>query len=276
MRVSIIAAIYNNVDALIHIVKALKEQDYSDFVLIVAEDGNDQKISEYQKSVSGIDILHTTQKDIGLPKARSQNNAIIESTGDYLIFIDGDCIPHHNFISSHAALSEKGRVPSGIRVNFGPPISKAIRNDSLKSSTLENRYLLFSPILWSDGATHIGQGIRISPQGWLYKKHISQRKKSNTNILRCNFSCFKKYFIKIDGFDEGYGEACIPDDTDVQWRFEAANFKIKSYKLIANVFHLHHIPHSKLDKSISDSMINKIHLRKNNGVHLAEIGISSH
>ena len=200
MRVSIIVAFYKDLQALKLIVEALKKQDYNDFELVVAEDNNDISVSNYLASVESIDILHTTQKDNGIQKARSQNNAIIKSTGDYLIFIDGDCIPYPKFISSHVALSEKGCVLSGRRVNLGPRISRLIRKGRINAATLQKNYLLFLPVLLADHATHAGQGISLSPQGWIYRKHISKRKKSNLSLLGCNFSCFKQDFVSIDGF----------------------------------------------------------------------------
>lgn len=274
MRISIITAIYKDIEALRIIVDALKQQDYSNFELIVAEDNNDPAIADYLDSVSGLTILHTTQEDIGIRKARSQNNAILKSTGDYLIFIDGDCIPYPGFISSHVALSRKGHVLSGRRVNLGKRISQLIRNKSLKPSSLANHYLLFTPLLWADHATHIAQGIALSPGGWLYNNVVSKRKKSNLNLLGCNFSCFKRDIVAIDGFDESYGETALPDDTDLQWRLVASGLKLKSCKMVANTFHLHHDrSHRNIDHTNElDRMLKK----QANGEYRATLGLSSH
>ncbi|WP_294923770.1 hypothetical protein [Sulfuricurvum sp.] len=46
--------------------------------------------------------------------------------------------------------------------------------------------------------------------------------------------------VAINGFDEGYGETSLSDDTDLDWRFRAAGLKIKSCKNVANQFHLWH------------------------------------
>jgi cellulose synthase/poly-beta-1,6-N-acetylglucosamine synthase-like glycosyltransferase len=59
---------------------------------------------EYVASITDLDVKHTTQEDIGIRKARSQNNGIIVSSGDYLIFIDGDCVPYTTFVEAHVAL----------------------------------------------------------------------------------------------------------------------------------------------------------------------------
>lgn len=276
MRISLIAAFYKDIEALKLIIDSVRQQDYGNFELIVAEDNNDPYISEFLKTITDIDIIHTTQEDIGIRKARSQNNAIIKSTGDYLIFIDADCIPYTTFISSHAKLAEKGHVLSGRRVNLGPKTSSLVRRRRINPVTLEKFFLLYTPILILDGTTHLGQGMHFNPEGYIYRNIISKRKKSNISLLGCNFSCFKDDILALDGFDELYlGESCLPDDTDIQWRFEACGIKLKSCKMAANVFHLHHglRAHQQID---SAAEISKMLARKARHDYKAETGISTH
>ena len=276
MRVSLIAAFYKDIVALKLIIKALKRQDYNNFELIVAEDNCAPEIAEYLNSVTEIDIIHTSQEDIGIRKARSLNNAIIQSTGDYLIFIDADCIPYKTFISSHVKLAEKGCVLSGRRVNLGPRISAAIRNNRLDTSTLERFYILSLPALMFDHATHLGQGVSFDPDGFIYRNTISKRKGSNVSLLGCNFSCFKDDMLAIDGFDEIYlGESCLSDDTDLNWRFASYGLRMKSCKMVANVFHLHHgaRPHQPID---SVAELEKMQSRMKANDYRTGVGISSH
>lgn len=276
MRISLIAAFYKDIEALQLIIEALRTQDYQDFELIIAEDNNDPAISTFLNSVTDIDILHTSQKDDGIRKARSVNNAIIKSTGDYLIFIDADCIPYHSFISSHAKLAERQCALSGRRVNLGPRFSSLLRKNKLKARTLEKYFLLFIPLLMADGASHLTQGISLDAKSFIYRNFIARRKKSNVSLLGCNFSCFKNDMLAIDGFDELYlGESCLADDTDLNWRFAAYDLKLKSCKMAANVFHLYHgnRPHRPID---SMAELSKMEQRKKKNNYTAEIGISSH
>lgn len=275
MRVSLIAAFYKDIVALKIIIEALKRQDYNNFELIVAEDNNAPEIAEYLNSVTEIDIVHTSQDDIGIRKARSINNAIIKSTGDYLIFIDADCIPYSTFVSSHVKLAETSFALSGRRVNLGPRISFAIRNNRLHTSTLERFYLLFVPLLMLDGATHLAQGLNFNPDSFIHRNIISKRKKSNLSLLGCNFSCFKDDMLELDGFDEFYlGESCLSDDTDLNWRFSAYDLKLKSCKMSANVFHLHHglRPRQAIDAA---KELKKMQTRVKQGNYKAQTGISS-
>ncbi len=274
MRISIIIAVYKDIEALQLIIDSLRNQNYPDLEVVIAEDNNSIEMAEYVSSITDLDVVHTTQEDLGIRKARSQNNAIIKSSGEYLIFIDGDCIPYSTFINSHAKLAEKMCVLSGRRVNLGPTISKKIRERSINALSLEKNYLLHLPFLLKDKSTHTAQGIYIRPDSLLYKKTVAKRKKSNLNILGCNFSCFKSDIVAIDAFDESYGETAVTDDTDLQWRLEAAGLKLKTCKLSANQFHLYHTRHHQV-RDVSD-MVEKMHRRKNAGNYIAEKGLSSH
>lgn len=277
LRISLITAFYKDINALQLIIDSLRIQDYDNFELIVAEDNNDPAIETYLQTITDIDIIHTRQDDLGIRKSRSQNNAIIKSTGDYLIFIDADCIPYRTFISSHAKLAKKGYVLSGRRVNTGKKISSLIRNRKVKPSTLESFFIMSTPVLLIDGSTHINQGLFFNPDGYIYKNIISRRANTNTNILGCNFSCFKNDIVAINGFDESYGQLALPDDTDIQWRFIAYGLKLKSCKMAANVFHLHHkIKTVNIDAEEAALMNKKMNEKKSRGEYKASIGLSSH
>ena len=274
IRISLIAAFYKDLTALELIVQSLKEQSYKNFELVVAEDNNDPATREFIGTIKDIDIIHTSQPDQGIQKARSINNAILASTGDYLVFIDGDCIPCKNFLQAHASLAETGKVLSGRRVNLGPRMSDLLRSRKLNIRTLENYYLFFAPLLLLDGATHIDQGLTFNPQGWFYQQVIAKRKKSNLSLLGCNYSCFKKDMIEIDGYDECYGETALADDTDLQWRLALVGLKMKSCKMTANVYHLHH--ESSHRTTTAPVEIALMESRKEAGDYHAHTGLKSH
>lgn len=274
MRISIIIAVYKDIESLNLIINALRKQNYPDLEVVIAEDNDSVEMAEYVKSIKGLNVVHTTQEDLGIRKARSQNNAILKSSGDYLIFIDGDCIPYSSFINAHSSQAEPGFVLSGRRVNLGPGISKKIRNKTIDPHTIEKNFIFNSLSLILDKSSHTTQGIYISPTSWLYKNTVAKRKKSNLNILGCNFSSYKSDLLAIDGFDESYGETAVPDDTDLQWRLEAAGLKLKTCKMAANQFHLDHSrAHQQQDAT---SMVKKMFMRKEIGNYIAEIGLSSH
>jgi glycosyltransferase involved in cell wall biosynthesis len=242
MRVSIIIAVYKDVEALELVLKSLKNQTYKNFEVIVVEDGRDSNMREYVKSIDYLDIKHTTQDDIGVRKARSQNNGIMASKAKYLIFIDGDCILYTTFIEGHVKLAQDGYVLSGRRLNLDAKLTKKLRNKEISSSDIEKNLFTKYLYLAFDKNSRFEQGISLKADGFIYNTFL-KNKDRNTSILGCNFSCFKKDMLAINGFDESYGESAVSDDMDLDWRFRAYGLKLKSCKNIANMFHLNHKAH---------------------------------
>ena len=275
MKVSIIIAVYKDVEALELIIESLKNQTYKNFEVVIAEDGNCDEMKEYISTIEDLEIKHTTQDDVGIRKTRSLNNGILVSSGEYLIFIDGDCIPYSTFIESHILLSKKNTILSGRRVNLGPKYSKKLRNKNISSYTLEKKFLLYFPFIAFDcKENHSEDGFRFSSNGFIYKKFIEKRKAS-TSMLGCNYSCFKEDITNINGYDEGYGETALGDDTDLQWRFKALGCSFKSARNVANIFHLYHsrsfretIDYKNYFESFNDN--------KKNNTYVCKKGLNSH
>jgi cellulose synthase/poly-beta-1,6-N-acetylglucosamine synthase-like glycosyltransferase len=240
LKVSLIIAVYKNVIALKLILDALRIQTYKNFEVVIAEDDQNTEVKNLLKQYPDLDILHISHPDNGLQKNVIQNKAIAKANGDYLIFIDGDCIPYSTFIEGNVKLAKERRVLSGRRVNLTEKITTKIKSNQIQPLSIEKNYFYYGllSLAW-DKEVRYEQGISINPDGWLYTKLISNRKR-NTEILGCNFSCFKKDFLAINGFDESYGEAILGDDTDLTWRFKALGCELYSSKNVANVFHLYH------------------------------------
>ncbi len=272
MKASIIVAVYKDIQALDLIVKALENQTYKNFELIVAEDAQNDVMREYIRSVQSISIKHTFQEDKGVRKARSQNNGVLAAEGDLLIFIDGDCIPYSTFVESHVTLAQRGIVRSGRRLNLPENLSISVRNGELKSWEIEKSLWKFAPQLLLDKEARFKQGIYINPNGWVYKNLIDRKNRSSA-ILGCNFACFRDDMIAINGFDESYGETAVSDDMDLDWRFRAYGLKLRSCKNAANVMHLYHKAHNRGDAS---SQVARMREREVLGLYRCEKGLNTH
>ena len=270
MKVSVIVAIYKDVEALALIIEALKRQTYKNFEVVIVEDGNSKEMQKFIGFITDLDVIHTTQEDHGVRKASSQNNGLLAATGEYLIFIDGDCIPYSTFVEGHVALSEPDVVLSGRRVNIPIDMAQKVRSGELDVFSIEKNIWKYS-YLFFNKEVRFKQGIHIKPKSFLYKL-ISLRDPS-TSILGCNFSCYKNHMIALNGFDESYGETAIPDDMDWEWRFQAAGLKLKSCKNVANMFHLDHKIHDRGDATPFLKIMND---RKKMGSYICEIGLNTH
>lgn len=246
---SLIISFYNRIDYLEMILAALGRQSFKDFEVIIADDGSNQEVVEginRIKELSGIPIQHVWHEDIGFRKTTILNEAIRQSRSEYLIFIDGDCIPHHRFIEEHFCNREEKVILAGRRANISGKLVKLLNKDRIEAGCLETGFV-FKMIL--DGlfgkSTHIIKG--------LYVKNLWLRKFLNrkaTGVLGSNFSIHKGDMLAVNGFDERYKAPAVGEDTDLEARLRWNNINVKMVKNIAVQYHF---DHPKLARS-SDNM----------------------
>lgn len=252
MKVSVIVPTYKDLEALILILNALKEQTYKDFEVIVAEDNNSEEVAVYlQKNGFPFDVKHYSHEDKGLRKAVAVNSAVRMATGEYLVYIDGDTIPYTTFLEAHVALSAKKQVLCGRRVNLGAKVSSMLRNGNVTSIDIENNYIKKYIFLHKDNIRHYNKGIYLRPHSLLQK--IVSFFDNNVHILASNFSCYKEDMLAINGSDESMPGGPGVDDTDVEWRFIANGIRLKSCKYSANLLHLDH-PRSNRKEALAKNM----------------------
>lgn len=237
--VSVIVAIYNDLEALVLVIDALLSQSYLPDEIIVTEDAEHDHIREYIKNLNNPKVVHLTQKDNEWRKERALNNAIKASTSDYLIFIDGDCVPYTNFVESHLLLSEPNVALCGRRVEPGHSFSTRLRNKELSISSFQKNYLFNYFSLAKDKVRHFDEGLYFKPDSLIFFLiHKFGRKISH--IVGCNWSCYKKNLLMINGYDEDFTLPTTGEDTDIERRLRHFGIQMKSCRNAANVIHLYH------------------------------------
>ena len=243
MKVSVIIAVYKDTEALDLIFNSLSYQSYKNFEVIVAEDG---KSIEVQKCIYdarkkyNFNIVHTIQDDNGVRKSHSQNNGIRASSGEYLIFIDGDCVLYTNFIKNHILLSQKDTIVTGRRVNLGPKYSTMLRDGTITSQWLESHFLQEFLKIKDDAKQerHSEEGFSIELNGLIH--YFLKKRKKTMALLGCNMSMYKNTMLDINGFDEELGNSAFASDTDLEWRLQGLGYNILLGRFLVNQFHLFH------------------------------------
>ena len=237
-NISVIISVYKNVEALKIVLDSLQNQSVLVNEIIISEDGDSPQMEAFVNSLTYNNILHLTQEDKGWRKAIALNNSIRKSAGEYLIFIDGDVVPHSRFIEGHIASSEEKKVSCGKRSELGERTTLNIYNGTSNIENISDKYIQKISSLHRDKIRHYEEGIYLSPSNILHKIFL---KKRNVNyIIGCNFSCYKKDIEAINGFDEDYKHPAIGEDVDLGWRFRGLGIELKSCRNIANVYHLWH------------------------------------
>ncbi len=239
-KASLIISVYKKIRELELILNALRIQTFKGFEVLIADDGSGDELSKFIldfKKTSDLDITHVFQDDSGFRKNKILNKAIRNSNYDYLIFIDGDCIPHSDFVRQHLLHRKTNTVLSGRRVNLSKSLSDQISVDRVINKDYEKIRLKHVLDSWrkNDRTTYIEEGLLIKNK--ILRKLFS---KKEIHIVGCNFSLDKQLIEKINGFDENYVGPGYGEDSDIELRLRRAGAGLKSVRNLAVIFHIHH------------------------------------
>lgn len=267
---TLIISVYGKISELEIILSSLEKQSYrKEYEIIIADDGTGsemERFAEQSKKVFGLNISYITQEDRGFRKNRILNEAIRKSKSDYLIFLDGDCIPHYHFITAHIKYRKPDSVLSGRRVMLGKKISESVMRSYKRHKSFEITFsnLIIDSIRSKNASAHIEEALYIEN-----KKARKFIKEEKLNLLGCNFSIPKNLIEKVNGFDEEYTGPGIGEDTDLEYRLKLTSAKFESLRNLAIVYHLYH-PKTIEERKNYDYFHNYV---KNSGIYFCKKGI---
>jgi len=226
--ISLIISYYKRLDFLELILLSLDKQSYRNFEIIIAEDDNDPATVEFlskSRHLHEFNIKHVSQEDKGFRKTRILNMAVKSATGDKIVFIDGDCMPHRHF------LKEYEKAITNLVFCYGRRVFLSRKHTDILLNTLSVKKMnTFMAFLY--GGKSIGAGLYLP-----FKRNID---KQHRRILGCNWGILRKNILAVNGFDEDYNRAGVGEDFDIDWRLKKTGLKVKSMKGKAIVYHLFH------------------------------------
>jgi glycosyltransferase involved in cell wall biosynthesis len=243
MKLTLIITTYNWPESISLVIESIKCQTIIPDEVIVADDGSTKETKDLInnfKNLSDLNIIHSWQEDIGFRAARSRNNAIDKSSGDYIILIDGDTILHTNFVKDHIAFAEPGYFIQGSRV---------LLSESQTNRAIAKNNINFS--FFSFGLKNRKNSIHSD----LLSKIFSNKKNHLEGIKSCNMSFYRKDCLNINGFNnefEGWGR----EDSEFVVRLMNAGIKRKSIRFNAIQFHLWHNKSSRTLFKRNEVMLN--------------------
>ena len=250
MRTSLIISTYNWPEALDLVLKSVLLQSSPVDEVIIADDGSldsTKLIVEKYKNIFRTSINHIWHKDVGFRKTKILNKAFLACSGDYIIQIDGDIILHENFIKDHIKNAEENRFIHGGRVF----LNKSITLERIKSTEINFHFFNY-------GITN-----RINTIYSPFLSNFFNYKSITLSKTRgCNFSCWKKDFIMVNGYNEdmlGWGF----EDSELSARLIHNGLFKKRLKFTALTYHLYHENNSKKDISLNLSILKNCVVEKN-------------
>lgn len=234
-KISVIITTYNRPDALAAVVQACFTQDDQDFEIIIADDGsthNTQQCVAALQARSPMPLRHVWQEDLGFRAARVRNLGTLAAGGDYIIFLDGDCVPQRDFISQHRKLAQRGYLVSGSRIL----LSQDATARTLAQHIDLQRLTLGQIMRWRlAGDLNKMLQLLLTWPDW---KRTST-KFTWRRIKSCNLAVWRSDLELVNGFDEsflGWGH----EDSDLVVRLFNAGVMRKDGAFATEVFHLWH------------------------------------
>ena len=235
LLVSVVITTFNRSDALLAVLEGLSHQTDTNFEVIVADDGSrDEHVKALTLSplARSLGAIHVWHPDIGFTVSRIRNRGVAASRGNYIIFMDGDCVPEVDFIARHRALAVSGYFLNGSRVLLSDQLTQRVTLAGERLYGRSNAYWILQRVLGN--ANKLTGLLRLPDWMWRVDRGVAW-----TRVRSCNMAVWRTDFERIDGFDEsfvGWGH----EDADFVLRLHHAGVQRKNGFCATEVFHLWH------------------------------------
>jgi glycosyltransferase involved in cell wall biosynthesis len=263
MSCSVIVTTYNDPGKLALVLAGLARQSVMPREIIVADDGSRQDTGDLVRAWAAhmpVPLLHVWHEDRGFRKMRICNLAVLRSSGERIVFLDGDSIPHSRWVEDHDKAHLRADVLCGRRVKLGPRLTERVDATMVQNGGLER---LFSPVLssfLSRDTERWSLGLRF-PAWFARLLHPRPRK-----LMGVNFSVTRRAFEAVNGYD--HDAPAKREDRELELRLLRGGHSFAPLLNRAIVYHLHHpfAPASAEGEALLLSHERASHVRCPNGL----------
>jgi len=226
ISISLVISTFNRPQALAKVFAGVQRQTRWPEEILIADDGSDdvtrELVTKFAQS-SPVPLEHIWHPHDGFRKTVILNKTVVVAKGGYLIFTDGDCVPHPKFVADHAALAEKNFWVQGrrcfVREEFVPEFEPG--------KTPVWQWMLTGKI------TGASKSVR-----WAIP--IIRRDTKQRGIIGCNIAFWRDDVLAVNGFDEDYTGWGTGEDSDIGMRLCHLGRRRKFVYGRVITFHLNH------------------------------------
>lgn len=233
---SVIVSAYNEPECLCMVLIALRRQTVIPGEVLVADDGSSPTTREALSKIAGelpFRLVHVHQPHAGFRLARSRNNAIYQSKGQLIAFLDQDTLPHRSWLERYLQHLRPGLVCTGYVLRLPEQAGAKLNRAAVSEGDFENWHAeseftrldkMQRKYLFYTACRRLGFGIKGRPA-----------------IAFGNAAICRDDLIKVNGFDEeyiGWGQ----EDDDLGWRLYYAGLRPRPLVNQALVSHIYHPP----------------------------------
>jgi glycosyltransferase involved in cell wall biosynthesis len=258
--VGLVISTYEQPDYLGRVLQAVTGQTLRPAEVLLADDGSgDETRDTYAAWAAGRSYLchHVRQDHQGFRKSRVLNQTIARASSDWLVFLDGDTVPHPRFLEDHRELARPGAFLQGHRALLGSRISKVF---GTLSFARDRRAALLSRQLsgWKNAFRW--------PIAWC------RRRDDLRGIRGCNQAIRREDLIAVNGYNEAF-EGWGREDSELAVRLMNLGRHRLDVRGRAICYHLWHAPVSRERLTSNDTLLEQA---QSSGAHRCERGLDQY
>lgn len=260
MKIALVINTFNQPDYLARVLAAAARQSVPPAEVLLADDGSDAPTREVFSNWSAqqqFRTAHLWQLHEDFRRAHILNAAIAAAQSDYLIFLDGDTVPHPQFIADHQAAAQSGFFVQGHRALVGQKAAAWFGTNSFSAD--RRRAVLKNQISSLKNSFRWPWAVR------KIKPHLR-------GIRGCNLACWRADLVRVNGYNEaftGWGR----EDSELAARLFNTGIQRLDLRGRALCFHLWHPPASRANLATNDELLEKTVCEK---IARCEHGLSRH
>jgi glycosyltransferase involved in cell wall biosynthesis len=226
MKLSLIISTYEQPVSLAKVLRGYALQSRRPDEVFITDDGSGEEtrrvVEQFHDSFD-IPVHHVWHPHEGFRKIILLNKAVAAAKSDYLVFTDGDCVPHRQFIADHEQLAERGFWVQGRRCYVKEPFVPEFELER----TPKLRWMLTGRL------GGLAKAIRL-PMPVIF------RNKEQRGIIGCNMAFWRDDVVAVNGFDETLLGRGIGPDSDLGTRVYNLGRQRKFVYGRAILYHLDH------------------------------------
>jgi glycosyltransferase involved in cell wall biosynthesis len=251
---------FNQPEYLGRVLRAISKLTHSPQEVLLADDGSEDETRQVFNSwakAQSFRAEHVWQEHQGFRRARILNEAIARARNKYLVFLDGDTIPHPQFVSDHATLAQDGAFVQGHRALVE---RKAAEYFGRQEFFAERRRAV-----WQWQLRGLKHGLR-----WPWP--LRRARRDLRGVRGCNLAIWRADLVRVNGYNEAF-EGWGREDSELALRLMNSGLRRLDVRGWALCYHLWHAPASRTELNRNDELLEQA---KREGSKWCELGLDGH
>ncbi len=240
--VALIINTHNQPDYLERVLRAVAGQSSMPEEVLLADDGSGRETRELFAAWAArqrCGTAHTWQPHEGFRRARILNEAILRAQQEYLVFLDGDTVPHPQFVADHREQARPEAFVQGHRALIRESGARWFGKGTFERDRRR--------ALWRGQI----QGLK---HAFRWPAPLVRARGDLRGIRGCNLAIWRADLVRVNGYNEafvGWGR----EDSELAVRLMNLGRRRLDLRGRALCYHLWHPPASRAELGVNDELL---------------------